>query len=283
VGRDEIGPWAAFEVGGVLHRLRRLSPGRFWMGSPRTEVGRSENEGPQHEVRLTRGFWLGETAVTQALWEAVMGTNPSRFPSPTRPVEQVSWNDAQEFLLRLEERVPGLGARLPSEAEWEYACRAGTTTSTYAGELEILEAFDCPQLDPIAWYGGNSGADQVLTKPGSSSQTSSDAGSAAGTYPAAEKAANPWGLYDMLGNVYEWCQDGLREYGEDSADSSENVVDPHGPAAGQGRVIRGGSWADVARHVRAASRFSRHPDARKDLLGFRLARSDDGTPASRRT
>src|SRR5687768_14549979 len=104
--------------------LRWITPGRFRMGSPVSEAGRYDDEGPQHEVRISRGFWLFDTACTQALWEAVMGDNPGRFKSPERPVERVSWEEVQEFLQRIEERIPGLGLGLPTEAQWEYACRA---------------------------------------------------------------------------------------------------------------------------------------------------------------
>jgi formylglycine-generating enzyme required for sulfatase activity len=128
------------------------------MGSPAGEAGRwDDREGPQHEVHIRRGLWLAETPVTQALWVAVMGTNPSRFVSPDRPVEQVSWDDCQGFIEKLNGLVPGLDARLPTEAEWEYACRADTTTATWMGDLDIRGDNDAPLLDGIAWYGGNSG------------------------------------------------------------------------------------------------------------------------------
>ncbi len=133
--------WAKVEVEDVPVRFRWIPPGRFRMGSPDDEAGRWKDEGPRHEVTLTRGFWLAETSCTQALWEAVVGENPSRFQSSDRPVDQMSWDDCQGFLEKVNGRVPGLEARLPTEAEWEYACRAGTETSTYA-----------PDLDKIAWW-----------------------------------------------------------------------------------------------------------------------------------
>jgi formylglycine-generating enzyme required for sulfatase activity len=159
-GQDRHGVWAEIDVPPatgkpVRQRMRWIAPGRFRMGSPEGEAGRYDNEGPQHEVQVSRGFWLFDTPCTQALWEAVMGDNPSRFQSPERPVEQVSWEEVQEFLRRIEERVPGLA--LPTEAQWEYACRAGTQTATYAGDLEILGDSNAPLLDAIAWYSGNSG------------------------------------------------------------------------------------------------------------------------------
>ncbi|MFN7952186.1 MAG: SUMF1/EgtB/PvdO family nonheme iron enzyme [bacterium] len=273
LGRDRFGLWAEIEVKGVRHRLRWIPPGRFWMGSPEGEAGRWEDEGPRHLVTLSRGFWLGETPCTQALWEAVTGKNPSEFKSPTRPVEQVSWNDCQRFLARLDEAVPGFVPRLPSEAEWEYACRAGTETATYAGDLEILGERNAPLLDPIAWYGGNSGKGFDLKKGFDSSDWPEKQYDhrRAGTRPVGEKAPNPWGLRDMLGNVYEWCSDGYGPYAPGA------VQDPAGPAEGSLRVLRGGSWLSHAEYVRAAHRIRGGPDARDGYLGFRLARGQ-GAP-----
>ncbi|HRI09906.1 MAG TPA: formylglycine-generating enzyme family protein, partial [Nannocystaceae bacterium] len=163
-GQDRRGVFAGFVVDGVEQRMRWIPPGRFTMGSPPDEPGRWEEEGPAHEVEITRGFWLGDTPVPQGLWEAVMGSNPSRFKDPRRPVEMVSWEECQAFCAALERLVPGLGVRLPSEAEWEYACRAGTKTATYAGAIEIRGERDAPVLDAIAWYGGNSGVDYELAE-----------------------------------------------------------------------------------------------------------------------
>ena len=161
-GTDSFGVWASFSVPAadgsrVTQRLRWCKPGRFVMGSPADEEGRHDNEGPQHEVTLATGFWLFDTPCTQALWEAVMVRNPSRFRSPARPVERVSFEDVQAFLAKVNTLVPGLCLVLPSEAQWEYACRAGTNTATYVGEMPILGVFNAPVLDGIAWYGGNSG------------------------------------------------------------------------------------------------------------------------------
>ena len=238
-GDDRYGVWAAFRVGEAVHRMRWISPGRFVMGSPEGEAGRWEDEGPQHEVVLTRGYWLGETAVTQGLWAAVMGTNPSRFKSETRPVETVSWDDCQGFIARLNERVEGLSVRLPTEAEWEHACRAGTTTATWLG------AAGREQLDRIAWYRNNSGGE---------------------THRVGSKEANPWGLHDMLGNVWEWCADWSGAY------SATPAVNPTRPERGTDRVLRGGSWSGDARDVRAAARGALHPVYRFEYFGFRLAR-----------
>ncbi len=270
-GEDRYGVFQGFAVGGVVQRMRWVPPGTFRMGSPETEAGRFDDEGPQHEVILSRGYWLADTPCTQALWQAVMGSNPSRFVSPERPVENVSWEDCQVFLAKLDSRVRGLGARLPTEAEWECACRAGTTGATWKGDLEILGDNNAPILDEIAWYGGNSGHGFDLETGEDSSGWSGKhyPHTKAGTRPVRQKQPNPWGLFDMLGNVFEWCSDWKGPY------SLEGVKDPTGPAAGSGRVYRGGSWSSVARGVRAAFRFAYPPVNRYDFLGFRLARGQE--------
>ena len=243
-GQDEHGLFIAFAVDRVVQRMRWIEPGSFMMGSPLNEVGRYDDE-VQHRVELTEGIWLGDTPVTQALWQAVVGTNPSRFKGSDNPVESVSWFDCEQFVQRLNERVDGLDARLPTEAEWEYACRAGTTTATWIGDLHKGEDVRAPLLDSIAWYSGNAGGS---------------------THPVAQKAANPWGLYDMLGNVYEWCADWKAAY------PSNTVRDPVGPAQRADRVLRGGSWFSSARYVRASYREADSPDYRDALIGLRLAR-----------
>ena len=238
-GQDIYGPWCAFRLGEVRQRLRWIPPGRFRMGSPTNERGRWDHEGPRHEVRLTQGFWLFDTPCTQGLWQAVMETNPSQFRGEQRPVERVSWDDCQHFLTALNQQCPELSLRLPTEAQWEYACRAGTETPRYAAELNA-----------IAWYERNS----------------QDT-----THEVAQKRPNAWGLYDMLGNVWEWCRDGMRTYARGS------VVDPVGPTeAGAYRALRGGSWLHSARLVRAALRNGDHPGNRDFLTGFRAASSGMG-------
>ncbi len=210
----------------------RIPAGTFMMGSPENEYGYRDEK--QHKVTLTRPFEMMVTPVTQALWQAVMGNNPSRFKGPDLPVENVSWDDAQEFIQKLNQMLGTDSLRLPTEAEWEYACRAGTTGARYG------------ELGEVAWYYDNS--DQK-------------------THPVGQKAPNAWGLYDMLGNVWEWCQDWHGSY------PSGPVTDPTGPSAGSIRVFRGGSWYSYARFVRAAFRFSDGPRNRIDDVGFRLARS----------
>ena len=206
---DKYGRWAEFGLGGVTQRMRWIAPGSFMMGSPKDEPGRFDNEGPLHEVRLTKGFWLCDTPVTQALWTAAMGGNPSYFKHPKRPVEQVSWDDAQQFLQKMNARVSGLDLMLPTEAQWEYACRAGTDKATYGGPMQILGDYNAPVLDGIAWYGGNSGVGFELDNGVDSSGWSGKqySHSRAGTRPVGLKTPNDWGLYDMLGNVWEWCAD----------------------------------------------------------------------------
>jgi formylglycine-generating enzyme required for sulfatase activity len=281
-GQDRYGVWVEFELLGpdgkpVVQSLRWIPPGRFLMGSPDDEPGRygadefegRYDEGPRHQVTITCGFWLFDTPCTQTLWQAVMGQNPSRFQSPTRPVENVTWDDAQAFLRKINERIPDLNLTLPTEAQWEHACRAGTDTATYAGPLVILGARNAPALDDIAWYGGNSGIDFELDNGWDASSWPEKQYDFrhAGSHPVAQKTSNAWGLYDVLGNVWEWCQDGLRRYTADS------VTDPVGPTgAGADRVLRGGSWGSLARDVRCALRYASHPGIRIDFFGFRPAR-----------
>ncbi|MBF0424063.1 MAG: formylglycine-generating enzyme family protein [Magnetococcales bacterium] len=272
MGRDRFGLWADFEVAQVRQRLRWIPPGRFWMGSPEEEPGRLDWENQRHEVTIKKGYWLFDTPCTQALWQAVMGENPSRFRSPKRPVEQVSWDDVKKFLKKINQKITGLDLVLPSESQWEYACRAGTTTAIYSGDIRILGEHNAPALDPIAWYGGNSGIDFDL-KDGLDSSSWKEKQyphRKAGTRPVALKAPNPWGLYDMLGNVWEWCADDWHDNYEGAPLDGSPWLDAE--RAGGDRVIRGGSWFIDARLVRAASRVGSPPGVRDDDLGFRCAR-----------
>ncbi|MBF0296005.1 MAG: formylglycine-generating enzyme family protein [Magnetococcales bacterium] len=271
-GDDRYGVFAEFFIGDVTQRMRWIPPGRFRMGSPEDEPGRWEDEAPFHEVNLEKGFWLFDTPCTQALWQAVMGDNPSRFKTLDRPVENVSWENVQEFLKRINERLPGLGLTLPSEAQWEYACRAGTTTALYTGDIEILGAHNASALDPIAWYGGNSGVDFDLddghdSKGWPEKQYPHEK---AGTRPVGRKLPNPWGLYDMLGNVWEWCAD--HWHGDYNGALGDGLAWVDDALAGGDRVMRGGSWFADARVVRAAYRIRLPPGVRVEDLGFRCAR-----------
>ncbi len=243
-GQDKNGVFVGFTVADIDHTLRWIPPGRFMMGSPKNEAGRRDRE-IQHVVELTEGFWLGEIPVTQRLYEAVTGKNPSKFSDdPMRPVEKVSWDDAQAFLRATNELCPGLNLSLPTEAQWEYGCRAGTRTATYAGDLD-LEGIRASVLNDIAWYHGNANRK---------------------THPVGLKDPNPWGVYDMLGNVREWCSDFYGEYSESPA------TNPLGPSEGASRVIRGGSWPYHAQFVRAARRDGRRPSRADSSLGFRVSR-----------
>ena len=266
-GQDKYGVWISFTLKDVVLRLRWVPPGSFFMGSPEDEAGRYDDE-VLHRVTLSNGFWLFDTPVTQALWIAVMEENPSKFKSPKRPVESVTWDDCVRFMVRINEILPGLELRFPTEAEWEYACRCGTTTATYAGDLEIKGDNNAPVLDDIAWYGGNSGVDFELSDGEASSSWPEKQydHKVAGTHPVALKRPNGLGLYDMLGNVLEWCADWYESYPDRKA------IDPLGPDTGSSRVLRGGSWISSARNVRAAYRYSWTPDDRYYDLGFRCAR-----------
>jgi formylglycine-generating enzyme required for sulfatase activity len=214
-----------------------IPAGTFTMGSPDSDVEAQPNEKPAHRVTISQPFYLGRYPVTQAQWETVMENNPSHFSDqPNQPVERVSWKDMHAFLHKLNEREAGGDYRLPTEAQWEYACRAGTETPRYHHDVTA-----------IAWYWENSNRQPQ---------------------PVGQKLPNAWGLYDMLGNVREWCRDGRRTYTEDA------VVDPIGlTGAGVERAIRGGSWNNTAEYVRAAERNWGSPDYRFDFRGFRCASS----------
>ena len=212
----------------------QVPAGEFLMGSTSDEA---DDEQPVTRVRISRGFYLGKYEVTQAEWEAVTGSNPSLLDEcgPDCPVEQVSWDDVQEFIGRLNAAVGEERYRLPTEAEWEYAARAGTTGDRYGN------------LDAIAWYLDNSGGP---------------------THPVGQKAPNAWGLHDMLGNVWEWTQDWYGDY------PGGEVTDPQGPTSGSLRVSRGGSWSDIAWGCRASTRYYYSPGDRYLTLGFRLLRTE---------
>ena len=281
-GTDQYGRWVSFGVPAgdgttVVQRMRWIPPGRFIMGSD-GEPGRYEDEGPRHPVAIADGFWLFDTPCTQALWLAVMdGDNPSRFQSPTRPVEQVTFRDVMAFIKKVNALRPGLNLELPSEARWEYACRAGTVEATYAGPMEILGANSAPLLDSIAWYGGNSGVGFELDNGHDLTRVPErqHPDSPGGTHPVGQKAPNQWGLYDMLGNVWEWCTDQWHDSYDGAPDDGSAWTGREGAA---NRVIRGGSWDDGARRVRAACRYGSVPANRHDSLGFRCARVSSASP-----
>ena len=231
---------AAIAATGLAWRIRDngtniemllIPPGIFMMGCSPGDAECSDDESPAHQVTLTNAFYMGKTEVTQAQWQAQMGYNPSYFQgqsdSPSRPVEQVSWNMSRDF-------ITATGLRYPTEAEWEYACRAGTTAQRYG------------VLDDIAWYNGNpNGA----------------------THAVATKLPNAFGLYDTIGNVWEWCQDWNGTY------SSVSVTNPTGPTTGTQRLFRGGSWFGLPVICRASQRNSVYPSLSGYTIGFRVARN----------
>jgi formylglycine-generating enzyme len=244
-GIDTRGLWAEFTVGDQVQRLRWIEPGSFWMGSPDTEKGRGSDE-QRHRVTLTQGFWMADTACTQGLWQAVMGDNPSKFTGEgRRPVEQVSWDDVtQRFLPELNRQVAGLQAVLPTEAQWEYACRAGSETPFCIGEQITPQRVNYDGNHPYA--GGAKGEYREKT------------------VVVKSLPPNDWVLYEVHGNVFEWCADVYGPY------PSSDVTDPTGiPSAGS-RVLRGGSWNDSARWCRAAHRDRYQRDYRNGSIGFRL-------------
>ena len=247
-----------------------IPAGIFLMGSPMNEEGRNINE-RQHEVRISDGFWMGKYEVTQGEWEAVMGTNPSHFSDcgPRCPVESVSWEDTQEFVRRLNSREfeRGYVYWLPTEAEWEYAVRAGSDEATPEGAMRILGASNAPVLDGQAWYRGNSGVAYAGGHDCSGWEQRYNA-ETCGTHPVGQKRANAWGMHDMLGNVWEWTGDWYGAY------PSGTVTDPEGPKTGSDRVLRGGSWGSIARFVRSADRSSNSPGRRDAAIGFRLVRTE---------
>jgi formylglycine-generating enzyme required for sulfatase activity/tRNA A-37 threonylcarbamoyl transferase component Bud32 len=226
---------------GVSLELVLIPPGEFLMGSPKSEEGQGSDE-TQHRVRITRPFYIGKYAVTQEQWEAVMGKNPASFKGARNPVDLVSWEDCQEFVGKLSGRGGNGSFALPTEAEWEYACRAGTATGYCCGDHES-------GLADYAWNYSNSGSV---------------------THPVGEKKPNAWGLYDMHGNVWEWCQDW---YDADYYKTSPKD-DPPGARTGELRVLRGGSWCGYPGDCRSAFRNGGYPSYRSFDVGVRLCVRD---------
>ena len=244
---------------GVKITMVLVPAGEFLMGSAASaaEVARLSNmeeakaecfehEHPQHRVTIREPVWLGKHEVTQAQWEAVTGSNPSEFKGAKNPVERVSWNHIQQFLKKVNARRRGAQFRLPTEAQREYACRAGTQTPFHFGETISTSQVNYDGNYP---YGG-AAKDECRER----------------TRPVATFPANAWGLHDMHGNVFEWCQDRYGPY------EAGKQTDPTGPATGQSRVLRGGSWLSRASHCRSAYRFYGAPASRYGDIGFRVAR-----------
>jgi formylglycine-generating enzyme required for sulfatase activity len=225
-----------------------VPPGSFSRGSPLDESGRESDE-EQQRVTLTNGYYMQTTEVTQGQWKAVMGVSPPHIIkcNDKCPVERISWNNAQSFIKKLNKLEGADYYRLPTEAEWEYAARAGSKTAFSNGEISILACEGDPTLSEIGWYCGNS--------------------SSYPHHPVAQKNPNAWGIYDMHGSVWEWCVDWYDSYPKGS------VTDPQGPPDGTERILRGGGLADNASSCRSANRYSLRPDIIFDYIGFRLVRS----------
>ena len=221
---------------GLGIHFRLVPAGTFMMGSPRSESGRHQDEGALHRVTISSHFYMSKYEITQGQWETVMGNNPSRFKDSGKnaPVENVNWDQCRDFCMMLsrEEGASTQVFQLPTEAQWEYACRAGTTASS-VGDIQFL-----------GWYEGNSGDK---------------------THPVGLKGANAWGLFDMYGNVYEWCRDWYQD-----RYSPEDAGDPTGPQNGNYRVLRGGSWFNGADYFRSANRGRYSPGNRREIIGFRV-------------
>ena len=237
---------------GITMDLVWIEPGEFVMGSDNG----SADEAPAHKVSITKGFWMGAYEVTQAQWTKISGSNPSGFPGDSRPVETVSWDDCQKFLKNLTRAVAGqlpkgTRARLPTEAEWGYACRAGTTTTFWFGD-------DPAQLHK---YGNYADASETADLEWRDMEHSDGF---AGTAPVGSFPPNPWGLHDMHGNVWEWTADWYGRY------LPNHFVDPEGPRDGKRRVIRGGAWGATAGDCRSSNRYRFKPDVNGGNVGLRI-------------
>ena len=247
-GFDQYGLYTDFPITPkITQRFRWIEPGTFSMGSPEAEPERSEYE-DQHEVTLLNGYWLADTTVTQGQWQTIIGENPSHFKGDNLPVENVSWDDSHHFIQQLNKSHQSLTFQLPTEAQWEYACRAETTTAFSFGENITPEQVNYD--GELPYNNGRKG--EFRSK----------------TVPVKSLPSNTWGLYEMHGNVWEWCQDNWQGNLGKSA-----VTDPkyEMPEEGAGRVVRGGSWGNYGRDARSAYRSSLSPDFRYGGLGLRLS------------
>ncbi|PCJ11381.1 MAG: sulfatase-modifying factor protein [Gammaproteobacteria bacterium] len=252
-GEDQYGYWATLSLGSVEQLFRWIHPGRFSMGSPLSEPKRDDDEIP-HQVLLSHGFWLAETSCTQELWSEAKerAENPAHFKGAQRPVDSVSWDDAQQWIEQLNRHVNSRGAqsgggqfRLPSEAEWEFSCRAETQTPFNVGNTITPD-----QLNYDGKFPYDNGAKGLYRKE---------------TVPVKSFSPNSWGLYEMHGNVLEWCQDYYGEY------PKSEILNPLGPAKGNHRVLRGGTWIYSGRRCRSAYRSDFEPAVRGNGVGLRLA------------
>jgi formylglycine-generating enzyme len=242
-GQDSFGLWLEFTLKNIVLRMRWINPGHFSMGSPIEELHRNHYES-QHEVTLQKGFWMADTACSQELWQLVMEANPSKNIGAKRPVDNVSWDDCSEFLRRVNGIIKNLSLSFPTEAQWEYACRAGTT-------------------GPFS-FGINISPDQVNYNGKYPYIGEAKALNRGETVEVKSLPPNQWGLYEMHGNVWEWCYDWYVKFETDSA------IDPVGPAVGKYRVLRGGSAYSGAADCRSAARSRCHSSGRYYRNGFRF-------------
>lgn len=244
----------------------KINPGSFYMGSPESEAGRRWDE-KRHRVILTRGFYMSTTEVTQNQWISVMKTNPSFFQEcgGDCPVETVSFSDCQNFINALNDIENTDAYRLPTEAEWEYACRAGSDQAFTNGDITEVQCDIDPNLDQVGWYCGNSGVREPVVHSLSPQKV-------------ALKKPNAWGLYDMHGNVHEWVLDACKPRGllhtgvVNDTYGRDRITDPLS-LKGPNRIFRGGSWNTSTRYCRSASRGSFKPMAKRNYIGFRLVRT----------
>jgi serine/threonine protein kinase len=262
-------------------KFQYIPEGEFMMGLSPGDSNGWEDEKPSHRVEISHPFYMGRYPVTKEEWTRVMGDKPFYFQNAgrTAPAEYISWNRVQEFLKKLNEMESRDGSRgkakyrLPTEAEWEYAARAGTTTELYVGKLERNGYWESKPLDRIGWFAGNAIAsyegaretDEIAKLKGLEYYKDAPH-KKIGTQPVGKKEPNPWGLYDTIGNVWEWCEDW---FSEDYYGKSE-IIDPKGPNNGEKKVVRGGSWYNDARSCRVSDRYSSAPDLRNSTFGFRL-------------
>jgi len=245
-----------FYRNGVELAMTLIPPGIFYMGSHENEEGRHEEE-VMHVIAITKGFWMSTYEITQEQWQIIQRSNPSYFQNAGKnaAIENVSWEDAEQFCKKT-------NTKLPTEAQWEYACRGGIYGMTYLGDFTIISTNNAPELDYIAWYAGNSGVDYPGGQPSDSWMSCQYTSSFSGVHPVGKKLPSHWGLYDMLGNVCEWCQDWYAPY---DITIKEN---PKGPDTGKIHVRRGGSWSNMAKVCRIANR-SRW-GSKLEFTGFRV-------------